>query len=119
VFHSAAAGADVTHSSIDAGLAIAQQIVDREVWHMLVSRLKVSPREAHILDAILAFDEEERAIGTRLGISPHTVRTHTERLYRKLRVNSRCQLVARVFSEYVALAGAEARTESRRVDDVA
>jgi DNA-binding CsgD family transcriptional regulator len=104
-------GADVSDAPLVAHGMVVQQIVDRDMWLTLVCRLKLSRREAHILDSILAFDEGERSIGVRLGISQYTVRTHLERLYRKLHVNSRCQLVARVFSEYVTLASGACTTK--------
>ena len=44
-----------------------------------------------------------REFACRLGISSHTVHTHLGRLYRKLGVRNRCQLLVRVFEEYVNL----------------
>jgi DNA-binding NarL/FixJ family response regulator len=41
-------------------------------------------------------DQTEYAIAADLGISPHTVHTHFERLHRKLAVSDRVQLVLRV-----------------------
>jgi DNA-binding CsgD family transcriptional regulator len=41
-------------------------------------------------------------IADHLGISPHTVHTHIERLYRKVGVASRVSLVRRVFVEYLS-----------------
>jgi DNA-binding CsgD family transcriptional regulator len=50
---------------------------------------------------MLAGIEDEQGLATSLGISRHTIHTHLERLYRKLRVNSRSQLIAAVFVAYV------------------
>jgi DNA-binding CsgD family transcriptional regulator len=47
-------------------------------------------------------DQKETAIAANLGISTHTVHTHLERLYRKLRVSSRVSLVVRVVAEYLS-----------------
>ena len=42
-------------------------------------------------------------MASRLGLSPHTVHTYRERLYRKLGVDSFCQVMSVVFATYVAL----------------
>jgi DNA-binding CsgD family transcriptional regulator len=54
--------------------------------------LALSPRELEIARGVMA-DEKEMAIAVRLGISVHTVHTHLERIYRKMGVSSRVQLV--------------------------
>lgn len=58
----------------------------------LADRLKLSPRETEIARAVVE-GKGEHGISLQLGISSHTVHTHLERLYRKLRVNSRAELV--------------------------
>ena len=62
--------------------------------------MNLSPRETDIIRHLSA-DEPEASIAHRLGISRHTVHSHVERLYRKLGVNSRVQVVLRLFAEYV------------------
>lgn len=74
---------------------------DRE-WLRLVDYLKLSPREAEITRAILR-SHKVSAIADQLALSPHTVHTYRERLYRKLRVTSALELVAAVFSAHVTL----------------
>jgi DNA-binding NarL/FixJ family response regulator len=71
-------------------------------WSAILQRFHLSQREAQIFQLILC-DKTEGAIAMELGISAHTVHTHLERLYRKLDVSSRCQVVIRVFQEYVRL----------------
>jgi DNA-binding CsgD family transcriptional regulator len=71
-------------------------------WSTISSRLELSERETQIV-ALILHDEPEATIAGELGISSHTVHTHLERVYRKLHVSSRCQLVLRVFREYVRL----------------
>jgi LuxR family transcriptional regulator, maltose regulon positive regulatory protein len=44
---------------------------------------------------MLASDLSVRQIGEQLFLSPNTVRSHTRVIYRKLRVNSRVDAVAR------------------------
>lgn len=64
-------------------------------WERAVRDLNLSGREQEIARAIFD-DRTESSIAEKLGISPHTVHTHVERLYRKLGVGSRTQLVLRV-----------------------
>jgi DNA-binding CsgD family transcriptional regulator len=47
--------------------------------------------------------ETEVIIAERLGISSHTVHCHMTRLYRKLHVNSRPNLLLRVFNVHLEL----------------
>jgi len=72
------------------------------VWMTIVESLRLSAREAEIARLLLD-DATEGAIADALSISPHTVHTHLERLYRKLQVKSRCQVVTRIFRRYVEL----------------
>jgi DNA-binding NarL/FixJ family response regulator len=58
--------------------------------------LGLSPREAEITQALID-DSKEIAIAHDLGISHHTVHAHVRRIYRKLGVSSRTQLLVRVF----------------------
>ena len=69
---------------------------------MLVRSLKLSAREFQIIQGL--FDDETKAeTALRLHISPYTVHAHLDRLYRKLGVGSRCQVLVRVVAEYLAL----------------
>lgn len=73
-----------------------------EAWRAIADRLHLSPREIEIVDCIVR-DEKESAIARQIGISIHTVHTHFERLYHKLGVNSRVELVVRVYQTYLDL----------------
>jgi len=82
-------------------------------WLKVARRLALSERELQI--AKLIFDDlRQTAIATRLGISPHTVRTHMERLYYKLDVKSRVGLVLRVLREQRAAAEQHSRQISSK-----
>ena len=71
-------------------------------WRSLASCLNLSPRECGIVRAVFDGDSEKRT-AERLGLSPHTVHTYVWRIYRKLQVQSREQLLVRVFAEFRAL----------------
>ena len=70
-------------------------------WQSIVRSLGLSDREAQVAGLILGDGSGESAMAASLSISPHTVHTHLERIYRKLRVTSRCQVVSRIFQLYV------------------
>lgn len=72
-----------------------QSRLDDGGWAFIARRLGLSAREAQIVGRILA-DDKETDIARALGMSPHTVRTHVERAYRKLRVRTRAQLIMRI-----------------------
>ena len=70
-------------------------------WEQLGQRLRLSKRQLQVVQCL--FDDwTEAQIAMALGISEHTVHTHIERLYRKLEVRSRCDLIVRVFGEFLA-----------------
>jgi DNA-binding NarL/FixJ family response regulator len=69
-------------------------------WERLFDVLCVSRRESQILLGLFE-NLNESSIAARLGISAHTVRTHVERLYRKLQVNNRIGLLLKVFQAYL------------------
>jgi len=71
-------------------------------WVVISGSLRLSGRESEIAQCILAGCSKE-GMAKKLGISDHTVQTHLERLYRKLGVSSRCEVVVRLFATYVSL----------------
>ena len=72
------------------------------VWPQLGMALRLSPREMQIVQGVFE-DRKEESIAHELGISPHTVNTYFQRLYAKLRVSSRPQLILRVMAEYLTM----------------
>jgi len=71
-------------------------------WRSLANCLGLSPRECGIARAV--FDgNSEKDTAARLGLSPHTVHTYVWRIYRKLQVQSREELLVRVFAEFRSL----------------
>ena len=79
--------------------------LSEQSWQSIVRSLRLSDREAQVASLILRDDSRENAIAESLSISPHTVHTHLERLYRKLSVTSRCQVVNKIFQQYIKPAG--------------
>jgi len=71
-------------------------------WPRLGMALRLSPREMQIVQGVFE-DRKEESIAYELGISPHTVNTYFQRLYTKLRVSSRPQLIVRVIAEYLSM----------------
>ena len=73
-----------------------------QAWEEISRSLRLSGQELRIVRGVFD-DRTESAIAGLLRVSPHTVHTHRERLYRKLGVSDRVKLVLRVMEEYVIL----------------
>jgi two-component system nitrate/nitrite response regulator NarL len=56
----------------------------------------LSARESEILQRV-AYGATTKEVARSLGISPHTVKTHLERIFEKLGANDRAQAVAIAF----------------------
>jgi DNA-binding CsgD family transcriptional regulator len=72
-------------------------------WDEVGRMLRLSGRELQIVRGMFN-DKIQYAIAAELGISPHTVHTHIERLYHKLGAANRAQMLVRVMTAFVALA---------------
>ncbi len=72
-------------------------------WDEVGRMLRLSGRELQIVRGMFN-DKIQYAIAAELGISPHTVHTHVERVYHKLWAANRAQLLVRVMTAFVALA---------------
>lgn len=67
-------------------------VFDPQRWCVVVERLRLSKREAAV--ATLCLDSHSVSeMGAMLGLSPHTVRSHLERIYRKAGVTNRFDLL--------------------------
>ena len=75
-------------------------VIPSNAWNSLRTSLQLSQREVEIIQLVFA-DEKDGNIAGSLGISRHTVDTYLRRLYAKLRVSSRPQLILRVVAEYL------------------
>lgn len=77
-------------------------LLDEAAWRCVAERCGLSKRECQIAKDVFQ-DVKESVIARNLGISIHTVHTHLERLYRKLGVSSRVQLVVKLVECRMAL----------------
>ena len=86
---------------------IPSAVLSSAAWSAIGASLKLSARELQIVTCIIEdLAETQDDVGRHLGMSPHTVHTHLERLYKKLGVANRSRLIVRVFAEYVHLEAA-------------
>jgi DNA-binding NarL/FixJ family response regulator len=79
-----------------------RSLLPTSAWVYLRGALRLSTRETQIVQGVFD-DTGEDGIAHELGISPHTVNTYFQRLYAKLHVCSRPQLIMRVMVEYLTL----------------
>ena len=66
-------------------------------WQTIQARLGLSDRELEVCRLICA-GRKVRAIGNALGIRESTVNTHVRRLYDKIGVHNRAELVMRLLA---------------------
>jgi DNA-binding CsgD family transcriptional regulator len=71
-------------------------------WKRIADSLSLSPREAQLVHHA-CYDETVDGLAARLGLSPHTVHTYRERVYRKLGVSSVAQVLSVVFAMHLSL----------------
>ena len=83
-------------------LSSTQRFISEEAWELLARDLRLSGRELQCVRHIFE-DRKEGAIATELGISAHTIHTHLDRLYHKLGVKSRVELVVRIMMRFMEL----------------
>ena len=70
-------------------------------WRMIGMSLGLSPRQLQIVRCI--FDGlDETAIAQALGVSSCTVHAYMDRLHKKLRLRSRCDLIVQVFLAHLS-----------------
>ena len=78
------------------------RILGQQAWASISRSLGLSTRELQLVRGVF-HDDTDFAIASSLGISPHTVHTHFERLHHKLGVDNRAQLIMRVVQEFLKL----------------
>lgn len=76
----------------------ASRLLSDVAWEQISHSLRLSPRELQIVMGI--FDNlTEAALAEKLRISPHTVHAHINRLFKKLAITTRVQMVLCVVEE--------------------
>ena len=73
-------------------------------WETIATILALSARESQVARQVMD-GATEADIAARLSIAPRTVHSHVERLYRKLKVHNRHQLLVRIINTYLSAAG--------------
>ena len=74
--------------------------LSNDEWQSIADLLGLSDRQQQVVRCIFdGFDEP--MIAKVLGISCHTVHAHLNRLYKKIHVKSRCELIVRLFLAYL------------------
>jgi DNA-binding CsgD family transcriptional regulator len=68
-------------------------------WAGISQALSLSEREVEIFQRLI-LGESEREVAATLATSPRTVRTHLERLRRKLGAHNRTELIVRIFDAH-------------------
>jgi DNA-binding CsgD family transcriptional regulator len=71
-------------------------------WREIARTLGITKRELQIVQSV--FDNQhETDIAKRFKLSPHTIHMHLNRLFKKLTVTSRTELVLRIVEQLVTL----------------
>lgn len=77
-------------------------MISDHAWIEIARTLDITKRELQIVQSV--FDNlPEAGIAQRLRISEHTVHTHLNRLFKKLTVTTRTELVLRIMEQMIAL----------------
>ena len=79
-----------------------RQFLSNDQWAQVSTYLHLSPRESQISQLVL-LNLSEADIARSLSVSVHTVHSHSARLYRKLHIASRSELVVALFKAHVSL----------------
>ena len=75
-------------------------IFSKKEWHVLGRDLKLSPRALQLVRGIFD-DQTAEAIADDMSISVHTVQSYRTRIYQRLGVCSREQLLVLIFGRYL------------------
>ncbi len=77
-------------------------LLSEHAWLEIARTLGITRRELQIVQSV--FDNQHEAdIAKRFEISPHTVHMHLNRLFKKLTVTSRTELVLRIVEQMITI----------------
>ena len=77
-------------------------MLSEHAWCEIASALDITKRELQVIRAV--FDNLPKAgIARRLNISAHTTHTHLNRLFKKMNVTTRTELVLRIVEQMISL----------------
>jgi DNA-binding CsgD family transcriptional regulator len=85
-------------------------VLSYEAWLYLRNALRLSTRELRIVQCVFD-DQAQDQIVSALFISPEVVYRTLQRIYIKLHIGSRQELVVRVMSEYLAFVADQSQPE--------
>ena len=81
-------------------------ILSDHAWSEIAKALRITKREIQIIQGV--FDNlTQKGIASRLDMAEHTAHTHLNRLFVKLTVTTRTELVLRIVEQLIALTLAE------------
>ena len=72
-------------------------LLSGQEWAQLTQKLELTPRQAEIVQHLL-LGKSDKQIARELSISVPTVRTHMGRLFQKLGLRDRVELILHVFA---------------------
>ncbi len=78
-----------------------QALLSERQWRVVAGQFALSRRELQIVQRV-AEGKKDSAIARRLGISAHAVHAHLNRLFVKLGVDSRMELIALILRGFIA-----------------
>jgi DNA-binding NarL/FixJ family response regulator len=81
-------------------------ILSDHAWSEIAKALGITKREIQIIQGV--FDNlTQKGIASRLNMNEHTAHTHLNRLFKKLNITTRTELVLRIIEQLIALTLAE------------
>lgn len=86
-------------------------MLSEQEWMRIARALRLSGHELQIIRGVFD-DRTESTIADNLGLSPHTVHTHFNRLHRKLAVHTRAGLALRVVASALKNTSSEGVTHN-------
>ncbi|MCA9261118.1 MAG: helix-turn-helix transcriptional regulator, partial [Planctomycetales bacterium] len=74
-------------------------VFNEDEFKILTQSLALARRQSQVLEGVLR-GMSDKKIAAELGVAPPTVRTHLQKLFRRLQVGDRTELVIEVFREF-------------------